>query len=131
AGNTGKNSFFQPSSSAPVVITAADFDKNGSIDPIVSYYNPIENDRFIIHNRLVLIDQVPGFKRRFETFSQYATTPFVKSFSDEELSRAIDTYAYELSSVILVNDMGERFNRVQLPDIAQVSSINDVLVEDL
>lgn len=131
AGNTGKNSFFQPSSGAPVTITAADFDKNGSIDPIVSYFNPIENDRYIIHNRLVLIDQVPGFKRRFETFSQYATTPFMKSFSEEEFSRAVDRYAYDLSSIVLVNDGGDRLKRVELPDIAQISSMNDVLIEDL
>jgi hypothetical protein len=131
AGNTGKNSFFQPSAAAPVIITATDFDKNGSIDPLVTYYNPIEKERFIIHNRLVLIDQVPGFKRRFETFSQYATTPFEKSFSEEELRHAVDRYAYELSSVILVNQKGVKFRKTDFPDIVQVSSINDVLVEDL
>jgi hypothetical protein len=131
AGNTGKNSFFQPSAAAPVTITATDFDKNGSIDPIVSYYNPIENERFIIHNRLVLIDQVPGFKRRFETFLQYATTPFEKSFSKEELRDAVDGYAYNLSSIILVNEKGAGFRKTDIPEIAQISSINDVLIEDL
>ena len=131
AGNTGRNSFFQPSYSTPVTVTVADFDKNGSIDPIVTYYNPIEKDRFIIHNRLVLIDQIPGFKRRFETFSQYATTAFEKSFSKQELIQAIDKYAYELSSVVLINEKGDKFRKTALPEIAQISSINDVLIDDV
>lgn len=131
AGNTGKNSFFKPTIDTPVKITSSDFDKNGSIDPIITYYNPIEKDRFIIHNRLVLIDQVPGFKRRFETFSQYASTPFEKSFTKQELGEATEGVAYELSSVLLINDQGSKFQKAALPDIVQVSTVNDILIEDL
>jgi hypothetical protein len=131
AGNTGKNSFFKPTVDTPVKITSADFDKNGSIDPIITYYNPVERDRFIVHNRLVLIDQVPGFKRRFETFSQYASTPFERSFTREELDAVAEGVAHDLSSVLLINDNGSKFQKVDLPDIAQVSTVNDILIDDL
>jgi hypothetical protein len=131
AGNTGKNSYFQPTLKEPVQIIANDFDKNGSIDPIITYYNPVEQDRFIVHNRLVLTDQIPSMKRRFETFTQYATTPFRKAFNKAELEGIYVGNAYELASVILVNKEGKKFEIVELPEIAQVYTINDFVVEDV
>lgn len=131
AGNTGRNSFFKPTQEYPIKLTAADFDKNGSIDPIVTYYNEVEKDRFIVHNRLVLIDQVPGFKKRFETFQQYSVTPFEKAFAEDELKGVEEYVAYELSSAVLVNHGGQKFNMTPLPEITQISSINDVLIEDI
>ena len=101
AGNTGKNSFFKPSRAFPVKITAKDFDSNGSIDPLVTYYNPVEKDRFMVHNRLVLIDQVPGFKRRFETFRKYASTTFEKAFRADEIEGAYEQKIYHLHRVCL------------------------------
>ena len=130
-GNTGKNSYFQPTSDHPVQVVAKDFDGNGSMDPIVTYYNPVEKDRFIVHNRLVLIDQIPGVKRRFETFTQYATRPFKEVFSEEELEGAFTGSAYQLASVILINNHGTGFTMMELPEIAQISTINDILVHDL
>lgn len=131
AGNTGRNSFFQPTLEQPVMITAGDIDKNGSIDPIVTYYNPVEKDRFVVHNRLVAIDQVPGLKRRFETFEQYASTPFSKAFKEKELEGAFTGKASTLTSVLLSNELGKRFTAIPLPDHAQVSTINDVAVDDV
>lgn len=130
AGNTGRNSFFQPSVEFPVMIVAKDFDKNGSIDPLITYYNPVEKDRFILHNRLVLIDQVPGFKKRFETFSRYASASFKQSFRQEELADAFEGRASTLASVMLVNEKGKRFRKEDLPELAQLSSINDILLDD-
>ena len=130
AGNTGKNSFFDPSGKNPVKITAKDFDKNESIDPIITYHNPVEAERFIVHNRLVLIDQIPSIKRRFETFSQFATTPFDKSFTKEELVDSYEANATVLASTLLINKKGISFEVRDLPEIAQISTINDLLVDD-
>src|SRR5688572_18963925 len=131
AGNAGRNSFFKPTTENPVLMSSADFDNNGAIDPIVTYYNPVEKDRFIVHNRLVLIDQVPGFKRRFETFARYASTPFQKSFTEQELSGAMQNKVTVLSSMLLINEAGRKFKKVNLPDVAQLSTLNDALIEDL
>jgi hypothetical protein len=130
-GNTGKNSYFQPTKEHPVQVVAKDFDNNGSMDPIITYYNPVEKDRFIVHNRLVLIDQIPGVKRRFETFTQYATRPFKEVFSETELEGAFTGSAYQLASVVLINNQGTGFTMMELPEIAQLSMINDLLVQDL
>lgn len=130
-GNTGKNSYFHPTPEHPVQIVAKDFDNNGSIDPIITYYNPVEQDRFIVHNRLVLIDQIPGVKKRFETFTQYATSPFKKIFSESELDGAFVGSAFKLESAVLINNGGKSFTITDLPDIAQLSAMNDILIDDV
>ena len=130
-GNTGKNSYFQPSADKPVTIIAKDFDKNGSIDPIVSYFNPIDNDRFIVHNRLVIIDQIPSIKKRFETFTRFASMPMADMFTKDELSGAFIGNANSLESILLVNNQGKSFSIQPLPEVAQFSTINDLLIEDV
>jgi hypothetical protein len=131
AGNTGKNSFFHPTIDHPVQLVTKDFDGNGSVDPIMTYYNPVEKDRFIVHNRLVLIDQIPAVKRRFETFTQYATRPFEKAFTKDELKDAYTCSAYVAESAIFINTGGKTFTLVPLPDVAQLSTVNDVLIDDV
>jgi len=130
AGNTGKNSYFQPTAAEPVQIVAKDFDKNGSVDPIVTYFSIPEKDRYMVHNRLVLIDQIPGIKKRFETFDQFATTPFRDAFTKDELDGAYIGSAYTLTSSLLINKKGKGFDIVPLPEIAQLSTINDILIDD-
>ncbi len=131
AGNSGENSFFKPTPEHPVYITAKDFDNNESVDPIISYYNPVEADRFIVHNRLVLIDQIPAMKKRFETFTGYATTPFNKSFTPDELKDAFESGVQILSSVVLMNRNGKEFAIEKLPEIVQISSVNDFHAADM
>jgi len=130
AGNSGTNSFFRPTREHPVKLIARDFDGNGSIDPVITYFNPVEGDNFLLHNRLVLIDQVPGFKRRFETFSKYATTPFSGAFRKDELDGAVERSVYTLASVLLLNDRGQRLQVKELPQLVQISTVNDFLVGD-
>lgn len=131
AGNTGSNSFFHSSVQNPVQLVASDFDHNGSVDPIITYYNEVEKDRFIVHNRLVLIDQIPSIKRRFETFTQYATTPFSRIFTPAELKGAFLGNAFKLESVVLINQGGNGFLSEDLPEVAQFSTVNDIIVTDI
>lgn len=131
AGNTGKNSYFQPTDAEPVRIVAKDIDKNGSTDPIVTYFNTEEKQRYVVHNRLVLIDQIPLVKKRFETFRQYATTPFEQMFTSDQLGEAYSADVYSLSSSVFVNNSGKGFTRSDLPEITQISVINDIVADDL
>jgi hypothetical protein len=131
AGNMGANSYFTPTQEEPVMIVARDFDNNGSIDPLITYYNPIEKNRFLVHNRLVLLDQVPSLKKKFETFTQYATTPFSKVFDDRDLKDAYTRSSFVLTSHLFVNQQGKSFQPLPLPDVAQLSAVQDMVVDDL
>jgi enediyne biosynthesis protein E4 len=131
AGNTGMNSYFQPTQEKPIGIVAKDFDNNDSVDPVITYFNPVDNNRFMVHNRLVIIDQIPSIKKRFETFTKFATTPFEKVFTDKELKDAFTGKINTLMSVILVSQQGKSFAIQPLPELAQLSVVNDMLMEDV
>lgn len=130
AGNAGTNSYFKATANKPIGIIAKDFDKNGSVDPIITYYNPIEREQFMVHNRLVIIEQIPALKKRFQTFNEYATTPFRSVFSKNDMQGAFIGEARTLSSSIFENKNGKSFKMTLLPEIAQISSINDILADD-
>ena len=85
----------------------------------------------MVHNRLVLIDQIPAIKKRFETFTQYATTSFEEAFTQTELEDAYEGNLYTLASCIFVNREGKKFESQRLPEVAQLSTVNDLLIEDL
>jgi hypothetical protein len=131
AGNAGRNSFFKPTPEHPIKLYFKDFDKNGSLDPLVTYYNPVEQNEFMVHNRLVVIDQIPPIKRRFETFAKFATTPMRDAFTAEELEDATMLSANTLTSSVFINHNGTSFEARALPEIAQVSTLNGIVARDI
>jgi hypothetical protein len=78
-----------------------------------------------------LIDQLPGIKKRFKTFTQYATRPLEKVFLKEEIKGSVTGTAYKLASVVLINNQGNDFTVIDLPYIAQISTVNDILIDDV
>ncbi|NEL79572.1 MAG: VCBS repeat-containing protein, partial [Xanthomonas perforans] len=69
AGNLGLNNRFQASDSHPVSVYAADYDKNGTLDPILSFFNG--DTEYPIHPRDVLTDQVPSLKKKMTSYATY------------------------------------------------------------
>ena len=71
AGNWGLNSQYKASNSEPILMSVADFDGNGSIDPILSYY---------IQGKIILVivemncDQLPIIKKKYTSYELYSTT---------------------------------------------------------
>lgn len=131
AGNTGKNSFFQPTLEKPIELYLNDFDKNGMYDPIITYVNESENERFIVHNRLVLLEQVPMLKKRLQTFTDYAVKPVNEIFTAAELEQSTILKASMLSSMIFLNQEAKSFQPVEMPEIAQLSTIQNIMVQDI
>jgi hypothetical protein len=131
AGNTGKNSFFQPSVQHPLQMIAKDFDKNGSVDPIVAYFNTADQKVVPVHNRLVIIDQIPGLKKRFEKFSDYAGASLEDVFNEHEMDETYAVKAETLSSYMFLNKGGKEFTARELPELCQISTVNDVLFFDV
>jgi hypothetical protein len=69
-GNMGLNTRFTASSSYPLRCFAADFDGNGTIDPIMAYYD--ENKLYPLVQKDVLIKQIPSLKKKFLYAGDYA-----------------------------------------------------------
>jgi enediyne biosynthesis protein E4 len=128
AGNLGLNSGFRADLATPLSVFAGDFDKNGTIDPIICTYE--NGKRYIFPTREELVSQIPAMKKRFPDFKSFATSALENSFRDDELAKAIELQAHCFESSYFKNDGKGNFTRHALPIQAQFSTIRDFLIQD-
>ncbi|MEO5907085.1 MAG: FG-GAP-like repeat-containing protein, partial [Saprospiraceae bacterium] len=83
AGNIGLNQRMVTSSEHPVTLITRDFDGNGSLDPILSFYH--NNKLYPFAGRDAVIGQVPRLKKKFVKYTPYSVATINDIFSAEEL----------------------------------------------
>ncbi|GAB2555272.1 VCBS repeat-containing protein [Spirosoma areae] len=127
-GNLGLNSKFRASATEPVRVYADDFDHNGRLDPILTFY--LNHQHVPVAQRDIMMAQIPGIKKRFPTYHDYASHPFEELFTDEERSNAFVREARQLASCYIENRGNFTFAVHPLPVEAQISPINGMLTDD-
>ncbi len=70
AGNLGNNSPLRATAQEPLIVYYGDFDGNGTIDPVLSYF--VEGKSYPYVSRDDLISQIPGLKKHFTSYHDYA-----------------------------------------------------------
>lgn len=126
-GNFGQNSQMKASPEEPVTLIFDDFDKNGSIDPILSTY--IKGESFPFMSRDELLDQMYGYRRKFTDYESFSNARLTDIFSKEQLSNARQLKVTELRSVYLENRNGTLVSHV-LPEMAQLAPVQAISVLD-
>ncbi len=132
-GNLGRNSFFRATEEMPVAITAADFDKNGTLDAIPSLYLPDREGKkkeFPEATRDDLVKQLISMRTLFQNYKSYATAGMDKVLTDAQRKSALRVEANYFSSVYLRNDGKGKFTMSMLPLETQLSVLNGMVVED-
>ncbi len=127
AGNLGLNTNYRATSAEPVRLYANDFDKNGSIDPILCQY--IEGEEYPVVSRDDLIRQIPPIKVRFTSYKSYANATFEDLFKRPEKRKMQVLEAQELQSCWIENENGNLVLH-PLPVELQLAPIQDVEVGD-
>ncbi|MDZ4745571.1 MAG: VCBS repeat-containing protein [bacterium] len=122
-GNMGLNCRFAPSENAPLEMVAADFDDNGSIDPLMSYVP--DGVRRPTRGKSAVTQHMPVLTRSFNLHSQFASARITDLIPAGFTGDVLKSTSSTLTSGILVND-GGAFTFRALPDIAQIAPINDV-----
>lgn len=133
AGNLGLNSRYKGSKRFPLTIYAADFDDNGSIDPIISVYGKGGDGvtrAYPIHTRDELIAQIAPFKRRFPTYKVYGSAP-IDSVLKKDIERAKVIRCTWMASSVLENLGNGKFKITPLPNVAQFAPIYAMSVVDI
>ena len=128
-GNCGLNTQFRVSEKEPMTIHYKDFDGNGSTDPIICYY--IGGVSYPIASRDDLTDQLPGLKKKFLEYKQYANATITDIFTREQLQDAQVLKAEIMESVYLENRGAEGLVSRPLPIQAQYSPVYGIVLEDL
>ena len=128
-GNLGLNAKIKASKKQPATLLAKDFDGNGIVDPIISFY---KNDHCIpVATRDDLLSQIPSLKSKFPNYESYAKVRSVKEiFTDGQLAEAFHSYSHEFKSCIIKNLGNGKFTLIPLPKEAQLFPVYAIQVHD-
>ncbi|HYC86530.1 MAG TPA: VCBS repeat-containing protein, partial [Chryseosolibacter sp.] len=126
-GNFGTNNQMKPSPATPVTIFFSDYDNNGSVDPLLTYF--IQGRSYPYANRDELTDQVPMFKKRFTDYESYSEATLEKILVEDERNKSRQLSANCFETLVLLND-GGKFTVSKLPVQAQFAPIFDIAATD-
>lgn len=128
AGNLGLNTRYRATTTEPLCVHARDYNQDGRLDPVLSYYN--QGKRYIFHSRDDLIDQINTVRGRFPTYQSYAQATFEESFLPEELAGARVLCAERMESSYLENLGQGRFRLRSLPREVQIAPVYGLVTGD-
>lgn len=128
AGNLGLNSRLKASAEQPLRLFANDFDKNGSMDPVLAYYNG--GKLYPLPLRDLMIKQMPFLKKKFVFHSAYGKATMAEVFPKADLDAAQQLEAKTFATTYFENQNGKLVAR-PLPTLAQFAPCNHLLAEDL
>ena len=121
AGNWGLNTPYSTSAEKPMTINFEDFDNNGTIDPILSYY---ENDILYPSAPLdYMVEHMPFLKKKFLNYIDYAKAPSDKVLEMFNKKNPTTLFCKTLSSVYLENKGNLKFQITALPQQAQLAPL--------
>jgi enediyne biosynthesis protein E4 len=126
-GNAGTNTQFHVSEKEPISEMYGDFDKNGSIDPILCYF--VQGICYPAFSRDDLAEQVPFVNKKYLTYSSYSIAKADELFSKEQMADSKKLQANLMETVYLENT-GKNFKLHHLPAEAQFSPVYSSQVAD-
>ncbi|MFS4456065.1 VCBS repeat-containing protein [Maribacter sp. 2304DJ31-5] len=128
-GNLGENYKYKASKDEPFEVYYSDFDDNGKKDLVLGYYN--FGELFPVRGRECSSQQMPSIKKITPTYDQFGKSTLMDIYGVGKLKNALHLSSYNFKSGILKNNGNGNFDFMGFPDIAQISSINDILLQDL
>lgn len=127
AGNLGNNARIKASENQPVKIFANDFDGNGSLDAVMTFYHQGKQYPYAGRDHLIL--QLPGIKRNFNRYDKYSKADITAIFPKDKLAKAQVLEAKLMSSVLLKNE-GGKFSITTLLQEAQIAPAHEIISKD-
>ncbi len=127
-GNAGLNTQYHASAEAPAVLLDGDF--GGRTDTLVEAHW-IDGRLVPWRNRKDMTAQVRDLARRYRRNADYALATVDDLFGAEQVTAARRLEATELRSGVLLSQPDGRYVFSALPRIAQISSMEDVLIWDV
>lgn len=127
AGNLGLNYKYKANAKETFDIYFNDFDRNNTNDIVLSYFNG--GKKYPLRGRECSSQQMPGIKRKFEDYASFSTATLEDVYTEDFLESSLHYQVRSFASVYLEN-VGGRFVSHELPNMAQLSSINQILVDD-
>lgn len=126
-GNLGLNYKYQANEKETFDVYFNDFDKNKKSDIVLSYFN--EGKKFPVRGRECSSQQIPAIKQKFKNYETFANATLDDIYTKNDLEKSLHYQVKSFASIYLENKNGE-FIAHKLPNLAQLSSINQIIVKD-
>ena len=126
-GNLGLNYKYKASEEETFDIYFNDFDNSGTRDIVLSYFNG--GKKYPLRGRECSSQQMPGIKKKFEDYASFSTATLEDVYTEQYLEESLHYQVKSFASIYLQNNGGS-FEIKALPNLAQISSINQILVRD-
>ena len=128
-GNHGLNSRFKATPKNPIKLYVNDFDKNGFLDPILSFTG-IDGKEYPYALRHNLVDQLKYLSKKFPDYESFKAATIQDIFTSQQLQESKILEANTLASVILFNEGAFNFSVQKLPLETQFSPIYAIATSD-
>ncbi len=127
--NLGLNTRYEASPEQPVSLYAGDFDRNRSIDPILTHY--VQGTEVPVHRRDALLTQMPQLRQQFSSYENYANASISDLLTKQQRQRATVRRATRFASSYLENQGDGQFEIRPLPTQAQLGPLYGLLSTDV
>lgn len=130
AGNLGQNFTYRAAKDQPFEVFANDFDGNQSLDLLFAVQD--DGEHIPWYGRAKMGMKIPAINKKFPTYEKYAEANVEQVVGTSAIEEALHLQATTFKSIFLENrsGSGERFVTKPLPNEAQVSSVQDIIVQD-
>ncbi len=129
AGNVGLNYKYKATKENPFEIYSSDLDGNGRNDIVLAYYE--DNKLFPLRGKSCSTEQMPGLKTKFPTYSAFAVAELEDVYGSQNLEHALRYQAKNFATSYIENRGDGTFQPHTLPDYAQLSSVNGIVIMDI
>ena len=127
-GNSGLNLPYVASVDKPMKLWVNDFDKNGTIEQIITCR--VNDGDYPIHMKKELTSQIPQLKKQNLKASEYARRTIDEIFPKQVSEETILRTSSHAETIIAVNDGSGKFTKVSLPERVQWSSVYAIACGD-
>ena len=128
AGNAGNNFPYKVSEDEPLELYYSDLNGDARIDPVISYSSG--GKKYPVASRDEMLLQFNSLRKRFTTYSQYASATTEEIFGRTSLDEARKIKIQTLESMVIENTGEGNFRLLPLPTMAQISSVNGIMADD-
>ncbi|MEM6767322.1 MAG: VCBS repeat-containing protein [Bacteroidota bacterium] len=128
AGNIGNNLKYKASPEAPFSVYSGDFDGNGKTDIVLGYEQA--GQQFPLRGRQCSSEQIPAIELKFRDYESFASATLIEVYGESNLGNALQYHATQFATSLIVNRGDSVWSHSPLPNLAQVSSVNAIEVQD-
>lgn len=127
-GNLGENTQIKANKGQPAELRYGDFDKNGSVDPILSSY--INGQSFPYLSKDELVKQLAPLRSRFASYESFANVTTQQLISDQLFKNPNLLKVDELRTGTLLSQSDGSYTWKPLPKEAQYAPVHAIAVLD-